>query len=60
MFVSDSNVNSQDAGLSKLQAGTQEGATMAGNVAFGTTRPIMASEFVDHDLKPDKSGHQVI
>ena len=33
---------------------------MAGNVAFGTTRPIMASEFVDHDLKPDRSGHQVI
>merc|ERR1719228_2260251 len=48
----------KDAGLSKLQAGTQEGATMAGNVAFGTTRPIMASEFVDHDLKPDRSGHQ--
>jgi len=48
----------KDAGLSKLQAGTQEGATMAGNVAFGTTRPIMASEFVDHDLKPDRSGQQ--
>ena len=46
--------------MTNLQTGTNTGASQAGSTAFGSSRPINPSEFVDHDLKPSNAKHQVL
>ena len=53
-------LNIQAGGMTNLQTGTNTGASQAGSTAFGSSRPINPSEFVDHDLKPSNAKHQVL
>ena len=54
------SINIQAGGMTNLQTGTNTGASQAGSTAFGSSRPINPSEFVDHDLKPSNAKHQVL